>query len=477
MAKELSDKEKFVVEQHKEYIKYIDIWRKCRIVFEGEESVKDNASLFVPALRDQNDNDYIAYVKRGLFYEASGRTLLGLVAALLGRQPNLIPPSETDKKYFEELVIDGQPFERFLHYACRELLALGRIGILVDVMGENGAAYAVSYVAENILNWRVGFVEGKPKLYAVVLSEGVHYRRVLELDEYGFYRQGFWENENKEVKVADDFNWVEKEVIYPKMQGVSLEYIPFFIGGLTSYAYEVVRPPLLGLVNANIAHFRNSVDYEHGLHFTGLPTPWVAGFDNPEGSTLYIGSEAAWISDSPDAKAGFLEFTGKGLDAIRQALQDKEGLMAILGARLLSMPKNMAESAEAKRLDMLGEQSILALVAAMLSDLTTDVLRLREEWNRKPGFENIQIEIKKDFTAMSADPQLLNQLILMLQGGLISYKTFFFNLKKMSLVLDGTTEEDELEELKNLPLPGLDLEPTETTEQNPVETETENAAS
>ena len=468
MAKELSELEKFIRSYHEEYQKFYDIWHKSRLVFEGEEAVKANADIFVPKLRGQDADGYRAYIKRGLFYEASGRTLLGLVAALLGRQPNLTPPDKNNIDYFDELIIDGQPFERFLHYLCRELLAIGRIGILVDVNNMDEEVYAVSYTAENILNWKVMFIDGKPMLSDLVLSEGIHYRRVLQIVD-GVYQQSLWENMNKEAKSEDEWDWQQTgATIYPMMRGQHLEEIPFYIAGLTSYAYEIIRPPLLGLVNTNLAHFRNSVDYEHGLHLTGLPTAWVAGFTTEGSDTLYIGSEKAWITEQPEAKAGFLEFTGQGLNPLRDAMTDKETLMAILGARLLSMPKNMAESAEAKRLDMLGEQSILALVASVVGELVSKVLKKKEEWAGRMSFEDIQVEIKKDFSVMTPDPQLLNSLLGLLQSGTLSYKSFFANLKKMGIIPDGLTEEEELERLEAYPL-GLN-EPMDNPErENPSE--------
>jgi hypothetical protein len=60
-----------------------------------------------------------------------------------------------------------------------------------------------------------------------------------------------------------------------------------------------------------------SADYEHGCHFTGLPTPWIAGYqaaDPEKPDTFYIGSTAAWTFGDPNAKCGYLEFSGGGLD-------------------------------------------------------------------------------------------------------------------------------------------------------------------
>lgn len=68
------------------------------------------------------------------------------------------------------------------------------------------------------------------------------------------------------------------DAVVPLMQDAPLREIPFvFLGGdcITSM---VDAPLLIDLADLNLAHFRASVDYEHGCHFTDLPTPIVAGY-------------------------------------------------------------------------------------------------------------------------------------------------------------------------------------------------------
>jgi len=68
--------------------------------------------------------------------------------------------------------------------------------------------------------------------------------------------------------------------------------------------------PLEDIIAVNLDHYRLDADFKHGLHFTALPTAWVSGFD--KAASLRIGSSSAWVSETPGATAGFLEFTGRG---------------------------------------------------------------------------------------------------------------------------------------------------------------------
>ena len=122
---------------------------------------------------------------------------------------------------------------------------------------------------------------------------------------------------------------------------------------------EVDRPPLRDIIAVNLDHYRLNADYKHGLHFTALPAAWVSGFD--KSASLRIGSSTAWVSETPGATAGFLEFAGQGLTTFERAMDRDERLLAVLGPRLLEDQKKVGETAEAIQLRQSGENSVLRL--------------------------------------------------------------------------------------------------------------------
>jgi hypothetical protein len=128
----------------------------------------------------------------------------------------------------------------------------------------------------------------------------------------------------------------------------------------------VDKLPLADIIALNLDHYRLNADYKHGLHFTALPTAWVSGFDKT--ATLRIGSSTAWVSETPGATAGFLEFTGQGLTTFERAMDRDERLMAILGSRMLEGQKMVGETAEAIELRQSGESSVLMTLALSVSD-------------------------------------------------------------------------------------------------------------
>ena len=76
-------------------------------------------------------------------------------------------------------------------------------------------------------------------------------------------------------------------------------------------------------------------DLEHERYHSGLPTPIFAGFNFQDGEAIKLGSTEGISSNMPEAKAYYLEFSGKGLEALEKAAEQKESWMIQLGASLL----------------------------------------------------------------------------------------------------------------------------------------------
>ena len=86
----------------------------------------------------------------------------------------------------------------------------------------------------------------------------------------------------------------------------------------------------------------------------------MSGFD--KSASLRIGSSTAWVTETAGATAGFLEFTGQGLQTFERAMDRDEKLLAVLGSRLLEGQKKVAETAQAIELRQSGEKDRKSVV-------------------------------------------------------------------------------------------------------------------
>lgn len=203
----------------------------------------------------------------------------------------------------------------------------------------------------------------------------------------------------------------------------------------------MAKPPLLDLADANLEHYRLSADYGHGLHFTGLPTAIVTGYDDDKDNPLRIGSTTAWVFPNAEADAKYLEFTGQGLGALKEAISEKKADMALLGARIIASERRAVEAAETANIHRAGETSVLASVANGASQALTVMLQTMGWWAQIAG--NIKAELNTDFVPATMDAKTLTALVAAWMQGAISWETLFWNLKQGEVVQDSITAEDE----------------------------------
>jgi hypothetical protein len=237
-----------------------------------------------------------------------------------------------------------------------------------------------------------------------------------------------------------DKDWAIVDTISPSMRGNPVPFIPALFIGVGGVQSSVERPPLEDLVEVNLSHYRTSADLEHGRHFTALPTPWAAGF--PIEGELRIGSGVAWVSQDSNAKAGYLEFSGAGLGSLERALEQKEKLMATLGARLLEPQRAAAESAAALRLRQSGESSVIQALAVHVSTAITKLLRWGADWVGIPSAD-IEYRLNTDLFDEPLQPQEIAELVKSWQAGAISWSTLYANLQAGEITRPGVTSEQE----------------------------------
>ena len=445
--------------KHKQYLAYQSKWNRCWVAIQGEDEVKAAGSEYLYKLEGQSDDSYKSYKDRASFYAASGRTLDGLVGLAHRKEPDSINWPASKMAYLEGVTNKKAPLVDFVREVTNNVLGMGRFGVMLDIRPNamaNEMPFMAGYATTSIINWRLAsdLQTGKEVAVMVVLREEseepdpeniystktVTKYRELFIDEEGYYGVRVWEN------LAGSKDYMAGEVIYPfNSKQQKLTYIPFVPFNPKAPTWELVNPPILDIVNINMSHYRNSADLEHGRHFTALPTPWAAGFKVDGGSSLYIGSPYAWVSEDPGASAGFLEYTGQGLGALENALREKEGQMAILGARMLEEPKRAVEATDTHRIRHAGEQSVLATVVQSIESGFNILLGWVLDWTgQKPPTSDKLIELNTDFDIREISPEMLNTLFQLLQGSSISYDTFHYNLKKGELYPDNRTVEEEL---------------------------------
>ena len=365
---------------HPHYRKYHPLWKRCRDVIEGSDTVKAGRELYLPRLPGQGLEAYEHYLERSIFFNITGKTLELYVSMIFSKAVTIHGIPEASP-LITDCDLQGTSLVEFVEETTTEAIGVGRCGVLVDYAGmihkgmsmadakrEETRPYLVRYPAESITNWHSGRHRGKTIVDSVVLKEKTEeeedpqYRELLLLDER--YTVRIW----KKLPNVKLEKWVLSRSVVPLRNGAPIDSIPFFFIDPECGSPDCRKPPLLDLVDINLSHYRTMADLEHGRFHSGLPTPIFAGFNFQEGEAIKLGSTEGISSTMPEAKAYYLEFSGKGLEALEKAAEQKEAWMVQLGAGLLDSYNYQREAAQTMTIRRSGANASVGRMAMAISE-------------------------------------------------------------------------------------------------------------
>ena len=280
-----SPKVDFVREELEEMLPTYKIIRDC---LNGSRAIKDAKIEYLPRPMPEDDSNanyqrYEDYRARAVFYNVTYRTLEGLTGQVYSREPVVdLPSSMLDM--INNADGSGATLKQISEEHLRNVIAYGRSGVWVDY-AEPSDEYRAQTVLQgkeasdtirptihvfkpwDVINWRFKNIGAKKLLSLVVVQ-----RNYVKSDD------GFQEVIDKEYLVLRlNDNDEYEAVVYrnnggefyihsvntPKKQnGKRFREIPFEFASVRKNNNNVDRPPLEDVAHLNIAHYRNSADYE-----------------------------------------------------------------------------------------------------------------------------------------------------------------------------------------------------------------------
>ena len=445
----------------------IDVQRN-RAAVAGERSVKRGGVKFLPPLAsmccsityDENGEQqfrqsitltkegqaaYTKYIALASFYGATGRTVDGLVGLIFSKQAVQELPDSI--QYLDENADSkGNSLRDLAKKAATEAMISPRSGILVarpstpegssiaDVEAQNLRPKLLSYKFEDIINWDYEVINNVEKLSLVVLCELTTKRdgfkvdvekqyRVLELIE-GVYHQSLYNDAGAEVEGS----------LPVTINGSNSDIIPFYFVEVGAEGKAIIND----LVDMNFHHYQVSADYNSKNHFSSFTIYYETGAES--GQNMLMGNGVKWSNRNTDATYGILQPDGNA-DALRISLQDDEQRMAALGAEALKPRSSGAESAEAKSLDQVAQNSTTADVAITISEVLTKALNFASMW--MGSTEEAVYELNTDYNPTGMSGQDLTAIVAAYQGGAISYDTLYENLQRGEIASVERTADEE----------------------------------
>ena len=396
-------------------------WEIMKAVTEGTEYLRENSEAFLPLEPREDYDAYLARVNRSVFSPFTQR-LIRAATGLVLRKPITL----TGDPYWTEMFkmdVDGCGSD-LDEYARRVLmcsLIYGQSHILVDYPAPSGALtlaeerqqnrrpYWIEVDPTNLYGWRLDRESNYGNLVQVRLAEKAvlpdgqfgekvyDQMRVIEPGRYRVFRKKEQIEEMYDVadnSVTGDFEMGSADKDYKQVEtgSFSLGEIPL----VTIYSGKtdnlVSKPPLLDIAYLNLAHFQRQADLIHSLHVASQPMLVMEGYDD-QTKDLAISVNYA-MATQPGNKIYYVEPASSAFDAQSAEIKELQMQMATLGISTLSQQKFVAESADARRLDRVDTNSMLAMVSMELEQKLQKCFNLSAEY---VGIEPPEVKISRDF--------------------------------------------------------------------------------
>lgn len=457
-------------------------WRVVRDCLAGEETIKKARTRYLPMPNEtdeslENKKRYDQYVERASFFPVTGSTMEGLLGQVFDVDPVIELPDELDLLK-TDATGSGVDLLQFSAKTLGEVLGFGRSGILVDypnvdtvtredVQSGRARPTLIGVAPTDVINWRTVYRGAKQMLSLVVIAEmyvtkddGFEIKegprwRVLRCDaDTGFtYKVEIWIEDEGEDK------FLLQEEYFPKdANGNTLEFIPFTFVGSMNNDPSPDQPPLYGIANLNVKHYRNSADYEDSVYMVGQPTPVFSGLkkswiDDVLKGKVELGSRGGVFL--PDAgTATLLQAAPNAL--VKEAMDSKEAQMIALGAQLIQ-PQRVSRTLGEAKMDKNSQTSILSKCAKNTSAAVTKALswcglfQLGKLLDENESY----IELSTTFAITRMDAQEQAALIASWQGGALTWNEMRSQMRMSGLATEDdekAKEEIDAEQAANPPL-------------------------
>jgi|ERR1051326_2305074 hypothetical protein len=421
--------------------------------------LKAQQYLPMPNPTDQslaNKDRYRQYLTRAVWYNVTARTLEGMVGQVFLIPPVIKVPSQLDSM-LQDCDGEGLTFVQSSKRAVDYVSAHGRAALFIDYppteapvtqaqINTGEIKPMIKCIAPwNVINWRTKVVNGKKILNMVVIREvkdsydedgfsvtQAESFRVLTLDDTtGNYTVQVFEAADLANGKQSKVKFEPGQAIVPKdSAGQPFKEIPFTFIGAKNNDSAVDKPPIYDLASLNLAHYRNSADYEESSHMVGQPTPWASGLDenwvkNVLKDNIPLGSRAG-IPLPTGATVGLLQASPNQMP--QQAMKDKEDEMVALGAKLVTQRRIQRTATEAV-VDASSEGSVLTNVADNVSEAYTFAFKMACKFvGADPS--SIKVQLNTQFELNRMTPDEISKMVAIWQQGAMPFTEMRETLRK-----------------------------------------------
>jgi hypothetical protein len=439
---------------HPQYGLKLNDWLQMQHTYEGEQEVKRQRTLYLPATSgmiadgmasssELGYKAYSSYLTRAVFPDMVKQAVDAMVG-LMHKKPPLIKLPDKLKPLLKSCTLQGESLPMLLRRINEGQLIYGRYGLLVEVpdgSGPNVLPYLAPYDAQSMTNWddygKFVILREKKNEPAADFSwkEEIKYRVCVFRDNIYMVQTVGGDGVNETV--FDD-----KLALKPAIAGNEFKQLPFVFINTNDLVPDVDDIPLLGVSNLSLTIYRLQADYRQTLFQQGQETLVIIGASQEAGKERRIGANAV-IELPKDCDAKYVGVSAQALGEMREALKEDMQRAAEMGAKIIDTTSTQ-QSGEALRIRMASKTATLTSIAKTAAEGLQQALRYCAEIvGANP--EEVVVEADTDFAEQPVTGQeLLLFTNAKLAGAPISWESIHRILKQRDLTEYSYEEEKAL---------------------------------
>ena len=414
--------------------------------------------------------------ERAVYTNVVGQTSRTMVGIAFGAPPDIELSAELEV-LLENADGDGTTLIQFAQDTLREVIRVGRAGILVDYPKTDGQQSVaqerdnfpslVLFGALSICDWETMRIGSTTVTSRLLLRQQERYTTEEQDEMRDIYIElwlgiaeedsatGKFTSHHREWRQDEEGEWLEGQTsVILDYTGKPLERLPWSWLGSEANTHRVDFSPLRDLAELNAAHYNASAIYEDSVFWCGQVQPWISGIQPAQmedfrqsgfqwgaGVTIPLpqGGQLGIVQAAPNQPA-------------KESLDSKMQQMGLQGATLLQPTHQATKTATEVDADQTKQHSVLSWVSHNVSAGITTALEIAAMFT---GGNGGTFDIETSFMLRAADPVLLGVLWQGIIQGKIADEDLHNYLSRVGLAdPDFETWKNNLPEPEPVPVMG-----------------------
>lgn len=425
-------------------------WEPIDVCVGGTKVLRANAEKLIPREPSEAKDSY----ERRIFHATMPpflKRLASQAAGIILRKGIQIEGDSYWDDWIKDVTGDGTTLNEYARRQLVTALLYGHSSTVVDYANDTTARtlaeerqlrrkpYLVPIAPYQILGWRTANDSSSSDLAQVrikervVTSKGAYGEelvdqiRVMEPGRYQLWRTP-----------ATTSNQPAPQWTLERSGTTSLSRIPLVTVYSNRLGNLLSEPPLLEVAYLNIAYAQRFCDFHHAIHVGANPMLVLRGFDPDSDTPLGISVNTALMLP-PDGGAEYVQPTSEAFDSQLKCLKELEDQIGRLGVNTLTQANLTNAAAEARRIDRIDSDSIMAVISGDLERTVAQIFELAAEY---VGIEPPTVNIPRDYENRLIDGNQITAYLQLYMQNAISQQTLLKILQDGE-VLPPTIDLDE----------------------------------